>query len=259
MDGNGQLQLNSEALAGLPEDVRRSVLEYESYKINMGLMGQIIGQMKEIPVLPSEVPPANDRNALQKVEFPEEGGVLTYMEGYELPYRGFPYFEIVEKIDVIKKIAKASLSGLYHSLKRYSLLLVLLLPALFVARDLLSAGVYTFYRLIERFKIKRERLCRCMRELHRAFSQPRKESGDITELSVMLRDLACNVLEFDNAYRFRCQDLVESLDKDLLKKNPVKELLRIMTIAQSREQTQEIRDMWKLVKIFTSLYLRFVR
>ena len=132
--------VDPEVLSSLPADVQQTVIQSQADRVNMILMSHIIGQMKEIAVLPSEIPPANDRNALIKVEFPEEGGVLTYMDGYDLPYRGFPYFEIVEKIDVIKKIAKASLSGLYHSLKRRRFMLIVLLPAFFVFRDLMTAG-----------------------------------------------------------------------------------------------------------------------
>lgn len=260
MEGNGNpWKINQEMLAGLPDELKRSLVEYESQKINMGLMGQIIGEMKEIPILASEIPPENDRNPLIKVEFPEEGGVLTYMEGYDFPYRGFPYFEIVEKIDVIKKIAKASLSGLYHSLKRRRLMLLTLIPAILVFRDLMTAGVYTFYRLIERFKIKKTRMSRCMRALHQAFSDTVSEDTRVQELSDMLRDLICNTLEFDNAYRFRAQDLVEALDRKRLEQSPIQELLRLLTLAQSRETTQEIRDTWKLIKLFVSFYLRFDR
>lgn len=255
METNGTLQ-EKISLDGLPPQVQRSLLEYESYRTNSQMMAQIMHQMKEIPVLPSEIPPANDRNALTRVEFPDEGGVLTFMEGYSLPYRGFPLADLVEKIDVIKKVAKASISGLYHSLKERRLMILTLLPAFFVFRNIVTAGVYTFWRLIERFRIKKERLSQCMRALHTSFTDV---ETPLEELKIMLRDLVCNVLEFDNAYRFRAQDLIEVMDKEKMLKNPVKELKRIMTVAQERETTQEIKDTWKLGKLFVSFYLRFDR
>lgn len=253
-------QLNEKALEGLNPEARQALINFEVYQRNMAIMAQISAQMKEVPILPSEIPPENDRNALQRVEFPEEGGVLTYMEGYELPYRGFPLAEIVEKIDVMKKLAKASLSGLYHALKDRRLMLIVLFPAIFVFRDLIYSGVYTFYRLIERFKLKSVRMSRCMRELHRAFSADRPREGEkMTTLRTMLRDVICNVLEFDNAYRFRAQDIFAEIDSIALKRSPVKELTRLLTLMQSRETTQEIRDTWKLARMFVSLYLRFDR
>lgn len=262
MEGNGKQlpppwSLNEQVLSGLNPEAKQALINFEVYQRNMQLMQQITHQMKEIPILKSEIPPENDRNALTKVEFPEEGGVMTYMEGYELPYRGWPIADSVDKIDVIKKIAKASLSGMYHSFKKRPWMTVLLLPAILVLRDIITAGVYTFYRLIERFKTKPLRFSQCMRELHRAFTVNHEEN--LSELRLMLRDVVCNILEFDNAYRFRAQDILEELNKDSLRNNAIKELKRLIVIAQGRETTQEIKDTWKLIKMFISFYLRFDR
>lgn len=231
--------------------------EMSGYLQNMQKMNQIVREMKEIPVLESEKP--TDTNALTKVEFPEEGGVLTFMENHPYPYRGFPYFEFVEKIDLIKKISRGTLSGLYHSVKhRNKLRLLLMLPLLFVARDLISTAVRTFHRMIERSRIKSTRYSRAVRSVYKAFDTPRaNEDLGTLELRLMLKDIVCTILEFDNAYRFRFQDVIVELDKERVKENPIKELLRLMDITISREQTQEIRDTWRLIVMGIKFYLRF--
>ena len=68
---------------------------------------QVVHQMREIPVLPSEAP--KDTEGLVKVEFPEEGGVFTTLTNMDYPYPGFPFGELVEKTDMLKKIARSSL------------------------------------------------------------------------------------------------------------------------------------------------------
>lgn len=229
----------------------------EALMNQMQIMNGIVREMKEIPELPSEV--ATDKSSLEKVEFPDEGGMLTYMSGHDYPYRGFPYFEIVEKIDLIKKISRAAVSGLYHSLKRKKYWLFTLIPSIWVVKNFAETGIYTFYRLVERFKLKPQRYSRSIRELHRAFSIPRGEDTHTQELRLMLRDLVCMILEFDNAYRFRVQDWIEDLDQVAVKKNPIKEISRVLTIAQSRELTAEIKDTWTLAKLGVSVYLRFDR
>ena len=232
--------------------------EVSAYMQNAQLMQQIVQQMKEIPVLASEKP--TDTNALLKVEFPEEGGVLTYMENHPYPYRGFPYFEFVDKIDVMKKLSRNSLSGFYHSVKKRKLTLIFLFPLVFVARDLLTTGVRTFHKLIERFRIKNQLYSKAVRGLYQAFDTPREnESLEILELRMMLKDVICSVLEFDNAYRFRLQDIVLELNKEAIKKNTSKELLRLLNMMSEREKTQEIRDTWRLVKMGVKYYLRFDR
>lgn len=243
----------------MPEEVKQPIPTQEAYIQNMVAMNNIIAHMKEIPVLPSEQP--KDVHALQKVEFPEEGGILTYMEGYDQPYRGFPFAEFVDKIDIIKKNSRAVLSGLYHSLKNRNIFTLLtLLPSVWVAKDIVWTGVYAFYRMIERFKIKPIMYSGGIRELHRAFSVPVEgESIGGMEKRLMLRDLVCMVFEFDNAYRFRVQDLLVEIDKYSFNNNPRKELLRILDLAQEREIQQDIKDTHSLIKMAVKYYLLFDR
>lgn len=239
----------------------QALADYKAFVENTRRMNEIVAEMKEIPFLPSEQPGtkedgSHDINPLEKVEFPSEGGVLTYMGGYPQPYKGFPFFEFVDKIDVIKKIQRATLSSLYHSLKKKSwwqLAPLILVPWLFGV--FVRSFIYSFYRMVDRFKIKPLRYCTSMRELHRCFSIEYYGEKD-KEMRLMLRDLICMFLEFDNAYRFRFQDVIVELDKENLKKHPVKEIRRLFVIMSSRENTQEIKDTWKLVQYFLPLYMR---
>lgn len=233
-----------------------SVQQAEAQMQNMALMNQIVAAMKENPPPPSELP--QDPHALQKVEFPEDGGILTYMEGYEHPYKGFPYFEFVDKIDLIKKILRGTLSSFYHSLKgrsRFQIALLAVVPWLF--NDLVKASIYAFYRQVGRFRIKPERYCVAIRELHRAMSVEREELTSTREMRLMVRDITCMLLEFDNAYRYRFQDIVSEIDKEALKRNPSEEIMRLSNLLQSRETTQEVKDTWTLFAYYFPTYLRF--
>lgn len=241
----------------MSEAQAKALEAFDAYQKNIVAMNQIVREMKEIPELPSEVP--QDVQALQKVEFPEKGGVLTYMEGHEHPYKGFPFFEFVEKIDTIKKIQRATLSSLYHSMTArpyWQLICLVFVPWLFA--DLLKAYINTFHRIIDRFKLKVIRHCDAVRELHRAFSIDwYDETLEERELRHKIRDILCMFLEYDNAYRFRFQDIIVELDKTALQKNPAHELARLFRLMADREITQEIKDTWSLVLFFFPWYLRF--
>lgn len=249
-------KINGGKIDELDQDTLKGLTaEYAQYFENMRKMGEIVAYIKETPFLPSEVPQVQedgsvDRSSLLKVEFPVEGGILTYMTGKDYPYRGFPYYEHVDKIDVVKKITRAAMSGLYHSFKKRRLSLITLIPSLWVFRDFVSTGVYTFYRMIERFRWKPIMYSDSIRELYRAM-----DSAD--EFTTQLRDLLCMFLECDNAYRYRFQDIISELNKESLEKNPRKELLRLLSIMSGREKTQEIKDTWRLVKYIVSFYLWF--
>ena len=225
---------------------------YSAFVEQSRLMAQINAYMREKP-LESEKPV--DVNPLLKVEMPPDGGILTYMGNMEHPYKGFPYFDMVDRLDLLKKIGRAAISGVYHSFKGWKRVkLLFLLP---VIRQVVWIGIYTYYRFIERFKIKSLIYCPALRELHRTFSiRNPNESVKEEEARFMLRDLVCMVLEFDNAYRFRFQDLIVELDKKELREKPIKELNRLFQIGQKREKTQEIRDTWTLIRLGIRFYLR---
>ena len=209
----------------------------------------VVSQMKEIPVLPSEAP--KDVNPLQRVEFPDRGGVLTYMGGQPFPYKGFPFFEFVDKIDILKKISRAILSGFYHQLKRKKLLWITLLPALWIIKPAARVFLYVSFRLVDRFKLRPDKYCDAAREVYRAFTPV-----DNNEFQLMFRDFLCMTLEMDNAYRYRFQDIIVLLDKYALKKRPIKEIFRLLRILSQRELTEDIKDTWVLLKIALTLYLR---
>lgn len=223
------------------------------------MMG-IVRHMREIPELPSEAAP-KDSSSLENVEFPPEGGVLTYMSGMEEPYKGFPFHEMVDKIDILKKVVRGTLSSFFHSSKRRNklqLLTILFVP--WLVTDSVRALVYTFFRMVERFKIKPIMYSTSMRELHRVFSiEHFNEKPQDREFRLQLRDLTCMILEMDNAYRFRFQDVMSELDKVSLRKNPGKELVRLLTLMQSREKEQTVKDTWTLFKTFLPIALFFSR
>ncbi len=257
IDQNEKLSLQ---LAKMPEDKLTQLVkqsnQWADYTRFTSLMNGIAEEMREIPHLPSEVMNPDDTSPLIKVEFPKEGGVLTWMEKYSYPYKGYPHHEFVEKIDFIKKINRAFLSGLYHQLKhRKKFMFLTLLPSAWALKDALRAWIHVVYRFVERFRIKPIRYSTFVRELHRAFTESADEKE--REFIFKIRDLLCMILEFDNAYRFRAQDVLAEMDISRLKKHTVKELLRLIEILASREKIQEIRDTWKLVERWLSLYLRF--
>ena len=64
------------------------------------------------------------------------------------------------------------------------------------------------------------------------------------------------VLEFDDAYRYRFQDVMGDFDRKLFKKNPISELIRIMALGESREiKDSRVSKTWKTA----GLLLRAIR
>lgn len=60
-----------------------------------------------------------------------------------------------------------------------------------------------------------------------------------------------SIFEFDDAYRFRIQDILSEINKVSLRKSPRKELRRVLDIAMSREGYDDLRGKYRMLKIGT--------
>ncbi len=163
------MENTQDQLQASPEALAEQAAQAQAYFNNMRAMNQIVREMKQIPELPSEVP--QDMHPLIRVEMPESGGTYTYMGGYDEPYRGFPFHEFVDKIDILKKILRGGLSSLFHSLKdrnKLSVAMLLLVPWVF--KDIAKGTLNASHRLTVRFLFKPIRYSESIRELHRALS-----------------------------------------------------------------------------------------
>jgi len=223
--------------------------ELESWKQNMNIMQQIVDSMKSEPVLErekQETESANkDISRLIKVEFPKEGGINSYMEGHDQPYLGFPYADFVNAIDGVKKLTKYFFQRLHYIIGN--------IPSeekdnvdknLWLYQQLISALFYAIYRVVDRHLIKPELYCKAVREIHRTLTEmaplAKIDRGENKILQV--RDIICMYLEFDNAYRFRFQDMLEELNKEEAVKNPAEEIKRLYKINVSREVHEELKE-----------------
>lgn len=202
---------------------------------SMRIVNSIIQEMSERS--PLRTAKISDTTKLDKVEFPKDGGILTYLKGYKEPYRGFPYFEMVERVNDVKKIGKKVFGKIYHSVQGIGK--VKLIFALPMLKPLLAGFRYAFWFHISKYRMKPFRYSQPVRELYRAWNTC-GESDEIIEL----RDLSCMLFEFDNAYRYRYQDIISELDKKALEKNPLKEILRLIDLLISREIEEEIQELW---------------
>ncbi len=168
---------------------------------------------------------------LKEVKLPKEGGVLSYYEEHTFPKKGFPVERVVDKVNIVKKVAMTMLYTFSKSK------IILVITVLFFHKDMIR--VYTEFlqklnSLIGYTKLKPFRYCLAMRSMYSAFE----------EEDHMLRDIVCMIFEFDDAYRYRLQDILGELDKEKLVANPRKELSRLMALAEYRDTDDRLQGMF---------------
>lgn len=179
---------------------------------------------------------------VEKVDFPNDGGVFTYYEG--LPkMKGFPDGETVERIDEAKKMVMRILWGIYRSSK------IKFIFALPVMQTLCENLILSYWEYIKSYRFKPERYCTAVREFYRVFDllHTWKRVDGESDLWDMIRDDFCITMESDDAYRYRLQIVLPELNKENLRKNPVKELKRLIKLLSDREENEGMKDKWRLV------------
>jgi len=187
---------------------------------------------------------------VQKVEFPDTGGVLTHFEGNP-PMRGYPDGETVERVDEAKKMAMRMLWGFY---KMPKIKFLLILP---IANQIAENIIISYWEYIKKYRFKTVRYCQVVRELYRVFEIMGKDLNENEkEVWEMLRDDVCITAEGDDAYKFRFQIIIKELDKFNLKKNPIKELKRLIKLLSDREEHEGMKQKWEMLSKYLFL-MRF--
>lgn len=185
---------------------------------------------------------------LKEVKLPKEGGILSYYNEYPYPRKGFPISKVVEKVGVVKKVLMSVLYGLTKSK------IILGLTILLFRKDLVLA----YSELIEKLRsiiifhaLKPNRYCKSVRELYKAFDT--EDAG--------LRDIVCMIFEFDDAYRYRFQDVIGELDKKNFEKNPILELERLLLLVEYRDNDPRLKTSFRKVRqaLFVAFFSKFFR
>lgn len=128
-----------------------------------------------------------DRLKDLKIDYLDEGGMLTHFPNAKKPFPGLPLRENLERVKIIKAMFPIVLSTIYKQLK----------PHLPDTPHYYSRAVREIYRL---FTLAMERDLPGMKERWR-----------------MIREIVCFFLEYDDAYRFRVQDILSELNKKQIK------------------------------------------
>ena len=118
-------------------------------------------------------------NAQISVFFPESGGSFTNIHGEKFPFPGIPDKDVVMDISKYKKMVPVAIDAYADFFIQHAL--------------------------------KPEKYCKAVREIYRLFTlmSDREMEPKNKDRWLKVRDMVCVILEFDNAYRFRLQDMIK--------------------------------------------------
>ena len=178
-------------------------------------------------------------NSVDRIEYPDEGGIFVHYYDHPFPAKGQVFPEAVESLAAAKKSLKATA----YFLKDFPILasLFLSLPS-FVTRRFTKSFLENYLsRLahdpIEAYFLAEDRWCRSVREIRRAGKIAiEKVNSKWKKYHLIMLNIVSSAFEWDNAYRYRGQDVGGELNKKAFFENPIKEVVRLMKLQVQRER-----------------------
>lgn len=216
------------------------IVEVQDFAV---ILKSIRASQDERTLIPSDVTKVK---TLIEVRLPKEGGIYSYFEGDEFPHKGFPDVDTCNRLDDVKKLMMAIILILHSFASSYLGFAVLVFSYIFLKKPLQKSTeklIGYFHGTLEPHLLNPIRYCVAVREIYRAFD----------EKHLRIRNLLCMILEFDDAYRYRFQYTLGEINSENLRKNPYKELSRLIQIVVDREKEPRLRDTFKKLKKFLFL------
>ena len=142
-----------------------------------------------------------------------------HIVGRKYPWKGYPKTEMVHLMNIPKDIISTPLT--YFPKKSLRIVFAILgIVALFnkklfgkMASWFTKTAIDSIWYAVEQYKMNPMKYTRSVREIYRIFGLlvDREEQESMKDKWRRLRDIFCLILEYDNSYRFRLQDVLAEI------------------------------------------------
>lgn len=156
----------------------------------------------------------------KKLELVSYVGLLDHVVGAKFPRKGVPTRDTMYALNIIKEIIKQSVKN----------------PLLFVFKNkALNSFNKIFERCFSPFLVQKQSLCKTAFQFYLISETFLIEIGINKDIASKTGYYLSHIFEFDDAYRYRLQDMAYECDIDYLRHNPRKEIKRLIKIWSDRE------------------------
>lgn len=186
----------------------------------------------------------------EDVKYPPEGGIYVYYKGMPFPKKGFPYPEAVWHNDILKRVTLTIAKTFANKYMLVPLSLIVLMPW-FMKKSILEGVLSNFVRIGEWLFmgdfLKADRYSNPARGLRKMLTDMCMYLHLDQRTVEFFPLIVSNMLEYDDAYRYRFQDLMTEASRQALMERPLREVLRIIKIGKEREQVPLVQATMKAV------------
>lgn len=183
---------------------------------------------------------------IEKMEAVEHFGMCVYYKGVPYVKKGFPTPEALYALNQVKKLLLEVTKTLKNPFFSVGFLVA-------NKTELCRSFNTVFDKIFGAHKMKEEFMCRS------AFNLANFAHSVLLDIGVensVAREFAFNIaqiIEYDDAYRYRFQDLMQELDVELLRKNTAKEIKRLVQIFKERSTNQVPEKLSSVLSVISIL------
>lgn len=194
---------------------------------------------------------------VKTIEYTKDKGILLHYQDLPFPQKGFPYPEVIWAMNVVKRFMLG-----YFRWAKYGM--YFMWPFIFLPKKLKVKFINTILHSItfaadyafERYYINPDFYCPAAKEIAEwTYKFLVNIGADHLESSQMAQVMAM-IMEYDNAYRYRVQDMTDVTSTEALKENPAREIRKMVSAISTREPNYQNTDKFSAVGgILTALFL----
>lgn len=179
---------------------------------------------------------------LEKIDLSREHGYLIYKKGLLKPSKGLVYPEAVKAINTAKKALMTILWFLKSKWSWGLIAVFALLPRkkkVVIIEKILSRYWSIVCHILEQHQLEHHYQVPTAKEVEKFVSVFLKVYGINDDISDKFASVVATIFEYDDAYRYRLQDICSETSAALLLADPIKEISRLLPIYQKREFQSE--------------------
>lgn len=192
---------------------------------------------------------------IEKVSF--DKGVQVWIKGAQYEQKGMAQPETLFAMNIAKRLLVKALSLGQNWLLAPSFALIGIIPykrKLNALETIVVAYNDIAFKVTSPYLLKPEYMTDSARELGFVICSFLEEVGLKSSTALQFSKIVSHLIEYDNAYRFRMQDLFTATTSDLLLKSPIKELKRLARLSKERDSAG-VSKKFQTIIFFTSLLL----
>lgn len=202
--------------------------------------------------------PTQRFNVFDHAEYPEDGGILVHYQGMLYPKKGFPTPDSSAAVNLFKKIMLAffQIGG-----KKDMLLPILSIAILpwSLKRRILDRTIRSVNEIgnwtMGGFYLKRDRYCKAARSIWTVIEVFLELLGIDPDEATKTAKMIATIFEYDDAYRYRIQDIATEASRHALIERPIREILRLSDIYVARERADHVLPNFRAFKAILVMLL----